>query len=115
MSATSQAPGPLDPANPRATPTLSVPKEDRRRFPIADMAFWVVALIFIVALLAPLYVLFKVSVSTLAEATSPRPSYWIRDVTWENWDRLLAWDVVGPDGNHLRCGSRARPLAVGGR
>jgi trehalose transport system permease protein len=99
MSATSRAPGPLDPANPRAAPTLSAPKETRR-FPVEDLAFWVVALIFIVALLTPLYVLFKVSVSTLSQATAPRPSYLIHDPTWDNWDRLLSWDIIGEPLRH---------------
>jgi ABC-type glycerol-3-phosphate transport system permease component len=67
--------------------TARPPADERgRRFAFgwADLAFWVVALGFILLFLAPLYVLFKVSVSTLAEATAPRPSYLIRDVTWAN-------------------------------
>jgi len=45
-------------------------------------------------------VLFKVSVSSLAEATAPRPSYLIREVNWETWNRLLDWEVIGSPMRH---------------
>jgi trehalose transport system permease protein len=80
--------------------SATVREERSRRVDWADLGFWVFALGFIVIFLLPLYVLFKVSVSTLAEATAPHPSYLIRDITWETWDRLLAWDVIGSPLRH---------------
>jgi trehalose transport system permease protein len=100
MSAISQAPDTGSTQHPPSAPTGLPLATHRRRFPWADLAFWVVALFFIVVMLTPLYVLFKVSVSTLSEATAPRPSYWIKDATWDNWDRLLAWDVIGDPLRH---------------
>jgi len=73
-------------------PTYTTPK---RGFPWGTVAFWVLALAVTVLLLVPLYVLFKVSVSTVADATAPSPSYLIHNVSWENWKRLLKWDVIG--------------------
>jgi trehalose transport system permease protein len=43
----------------------------------------------------PLYILIKTSVSSLAQATAPRPSYLIENPTFANWDRLAQWSVVG--------------------
>jgi 16S rRNA G966 N2-methylase RsmD len=28
-------------------------------------------------------------------ATAARPSYWIENPTWANWDRLLDWERIG--------------------
>jgi trehalose transport system permease protein len=78
-------------------PEFESPKE---RFAWSNLGFWVGAIIISVILLTPLYVLFKVSVSTVAEATAPRPSYLIGSVTWENWERLLAWEVIGDPLRH---------------
>ena len=101
MSATTATPGPVEPANPRATPRLSGPEDEQgRRSNWEDIGFWLLAAFFTVVLLMPLYVLAKVSVSTLAEATAPRPSYLIDSVSWETWDRLLDWEIVGPPLRH---------------
>jgi len=71
-----------------------------RRPAWGDVGFWVLAILFATILLLPLYVLFKVSVSTLAEATAPRPSYLPREITWANWGRLLNWDIIGDPLRH---------------
>lgn len=71
-----------------------------RRFRWDEPAFWLLALFFIVVFLLPLYVLFKVSVSTLAQATAPHPTYLIRNPTWANWDRLLDWEIIGAPLRH---------------
>lgn len=42
----------------------------------------------------------KVSLSTLAQATAPSPSYLIHDPTLDNWRRLMTWDNVGPPLRH---------------
>lgn len=65
-----------------------------RRFLWGDVIFWVLAIVVSVILLIPLYVLIKVSLSTLAQATAPRPSYLIESPTLDNWRRLLDWEVV---------------------
>lgn len=57
--------------------------------------FWALVAIISVMLLVPLYILIKVSLSTLAQATAPRPSYIIENPTWDNWNRLANWDTVG--------------------
>ncbi len=75
-------------------------EERGRRSNWEDIGFWILAIVFIVVLLLPLYVLFKVSVSTLAEATAPRPSYLINSVSWDNWNRLLDWEIIGPPMRH---------------
>lgn len=77
--------------------TYTIPK---RGFQWSNLAFWVLAIIVAWLLLVPLYVLFKVSVSTVADATAPSPTYLIHHVTWENWQRLLKWDIVGPPLMH---------------
>ncbi len=101
MSATTAVPGGKDAPNPRATPRLSKPENTGRgRSNWEDVAFWILAAFFAVVLLLPLYVLFKVSVSTLAQATAPRPSYLIRNATWDNWNRLLDWEIIGPPLRH---------------
>ena len=71
-----------------------------RRFPWGDILFWVLAIIVAFVLLLPLYVLVKVSLSTLAQATSPNPSYLIEDPTLENWRRLLQWENIGDPLRH---------------
>lgn len=62
--------------------------------------FPILAIIVAFILLVPLYVLLKVSVSTLAQATAPIPSYIIENATWENWQRLMTWENVGPPLMH---------------
>lgn len=64
------------------------------RFPWGDVIFWVLAIIVSAILLIPLYVLIKVSLSTLAQATAPSPTYLIRDPTLDNWRRLFDWNVI---------------------
>jgi len=82
---------------PQAASTYVEPKKP---FDWADLFFWIGAIIISLILLLPLYVLFKVSVSTLAEATAPRPSYLIENITWDNWEKMLTWDRVGPYLQH---------------
>lgn len=65
-----------------------------RGFPKGDIIFWILAIIVAFVLLVPLYVLVKVSVSTLAQAAAPIPSYLIKDPTLDNWRRLFKWDTV---------------------
>lgn len=72
----------------------------KRHFEWSNVGFWIGALIISIILLAPLYVLFKVSVSTVADATAPRPSYLIQNLTWENWERLLTWERIGSPLQH---------------
>src|SRR3954454_5220838 len=78
-----------------------LPSEERKRWLTREnVGFWILAAIIAFLLLLPLYVLFKVSVSTLADATSPHPTYLIHNVTWDNWKRLAQWDNVGPPLKH---------------
>ena len=65
-----------------------------RRFPTGDIIFWILAIVVAFILLVPLYVLVKVSLSTLAQATAPHLSYLIHDPTLDNWRRLLQWENV---------------------
>lgn len=62
--------------------------------------FPVLAVIVAFMLLVPIYVLLKVSLSTLAQATAPIPSYFIENPTLDNWRRLLTWDNVGDPLRH---------------
>ena len=57
--------------------------------------FWFFAALVTLLVLFPVYILIKTSVSTLAQATAPRPSYMIENPTFDNWDRLAQWSVVG--------------------
>lgn len=77
-----------------------VPPTPRRRFRWDEPLFWLLAILFAIIFLLPIYVLFKVSVSTLADATAPHPTYLIRNPTWANWDRLLTWDILGDPLRH---------------
>jgi trehalose transport system permease protein len=79
--------------------TVPIDQPQRRPF-WSDAGFWVLAIIISALMLVPIYVLFKVSVSTLAEATAPRPSYLPREITWANWERLLSWDIIGSPLRH---------------
>ncbi len=78
----------------------TIPGAEERRPIWGDVGFWILAVIIAALILLPLYVLFKVSVSTLAEATAPRPTYLPRGITWDNWERLLRWDVIGEPLRH---------------
>lgn len=72
----------------------------RRGFRWGDLGFWVLAILVSIALLVPIYVLIKVSLSNLAQATAPRPDYLIHNPTLENWRRLLDWERIGPPMTH---------------
>lgn len=67
----------------------------RRAFTPGNIILLVFALVVVFLILTPLYILIKVSVSTLQQATAPRPSYLIENPTFENWERLAQWSVVG--------------------
>jgi trehalose transport system permease protein len=67
----------------------------RRAFTPGNIVLWIFAILVVIMILVPLYILIKVSVSTLAQATAPRPSYLIENPTFENWERLAQWSVVG--------------------
>lgn len=71
-----------------------------RRFPLQKIGFWILAIVVATILLTPLYVLVKVSLSDLAQATAPRPSYLIENPTLENWQRLLNWERIGGPLQH---------------
>lgn len=58
------------------------------------IVFWILAIIISFALLVPIYVLLKVSLSTLAQATAPSPSYVIHNPTLDNWRHLFVWDTI---------------------
>lgn len=75
-------------------------EERRGRSQWEEVAFWILAIFIAGVMLLPLYVLFKVSVSTLAEATAPHPSYLIGGVTWETWDKILDWGEIGDPLQH---------------
>ena len=62
--------------------------------------FPILAIIVAFSLLVPVYVLIKVSLSTLAQATAPIPSYLIENPTLDNWRRLMTWDNVGDPLRH---------------
>src|SRR5215204_5031300 len=89
-----------------ATASSSTPEGDTQYtnpeggFDWSNLLFWVGAVIVSVILLLPLYVLVKVSVSTVAQATAPHPSYLIENPTWENWERLLTWERIGEPLQH---------------
>jgi trehalose transport system permease protein len=78
----------------------TVPAPGERRSIRGDIGFWILAIIIAALLLLPIYVLFKVSVSTLAEATAPHPTYVPQAITWANWQRLFTWDVIGAPLRH---------------
>lgn len=78
-----------------AASTAPTQPRGRRAISVGNIVFWVLAALICVVMLIPLYILIKVSVSTLAQATAPRPSYLIENPTWENWERLFQWSVIG--------------------
>lgn len=67
----------------------------RRALTPGNIILWVFAILVVFMILTPLYILIKTSVSTLAQATAPRPSYLIENPTFANWERLAQWSVVG--------------------
>jgi trehalose transport system permease protein len=67
----------------------------RRALTPGNIILVVFAILVVIMVLVPLYILIKTSVSTLAQATAPRPSYLIENPTFDNWDRLAQWSVVG--------------------
>jgi trehalose transport system permease protein len=74
--------------------------EPGRGFPWGDVIFWILAIVVAAVLLMPLYVLIKVSLSTLAQATAQHPSYLIESPTLDNWRRLLKWEQIGDPLRH---------------
>ncbi|MGN6486055.1 MAG: carbohydrate ABC transporter permease [Thermomicrobiales bacterium] len=105
-------------ATPTPTPPTSSPATDTtytppRRFRWSDVIFWLLAIVVSIVILTPIYVLFKVSVSTVAQATAPSPSWLIHGVTWDNWNRLLTWEVIGsPLTNSLTVATGTAIFAV---
>lgn len=78
------------------TTDASGPKSSlRRALTPGNIILWIFAILVVIMILVPLYILIKVSVSTLAQATAPRPSYLIENPTFENWERLAQWSVLG--------------------
>lgn len=77
-------------------------KTPPRRFPKGDIIFWILAIIVAFFLLVPLYILVKVSLSSLAQATAPlnEISYLIHNPTLDNWRRLAVWSSVRPPLMH---------------
>lgn len=67
---------------------------------LQKFVFPILSIIVAFMLLVPIYVLLKVSLSTLAQATAPIPSYFIENPTLDNWRRLLTWDNVGDPLRH---------------
>lgn len=62
--------------------------------------FPILSILVAFVLLVPIYVLLKVSLSTLAQATAPIPAYFIDNPTLDNWRRLMTWDNVGGPLRH---------------
>ncbi len=88
-------------------------EEPVKKFNWWNLGFWVGAIIVSSILLLPLYILVKVSVSTLAQATAPRPSYLIESITWANWERLLTWERIGdPLQNSLYVATGTAIIAI---
>lgn len=87
MSSAQLAPTTVDTQTPRSA--------FRRAFRPANVILWIFAILVVIMVLVPLYILIKVSLSTLQQATAPRPTYLIENPTFENWDRLAQWSVVG--------------------
>lgn len=79
---------------------------------ISKWLFPILAVVVAFILLVPIYVLVKVSLSTLADATAPIPSYIIENVTWENWKRLMTWENVGPPLQHSLIVATATAIAA---
>jgi len=101
MSASAATPRTPAPSRTKSVRQTDLPgNEDRRRFNWGEVGFWILAAVFAFMFLLPLYILFKVSVSTLADATAPHPSYWIHDFNWSNWHRLSRWEVIGSPLRH---------------
>lgn len=67
----------------------------RRALTPGNIVLVLFAILVVFLILMPLYILIKTSLSTLAQATAPRPSYLIENPTFENWERLAQWSVVG--------------------
>lgn len=67
---------------------------------LQKFVFPILAILVAFMLLVPLYVLLKVSLSTLAQATAPIPSYLIENPTLDNWRRLMTWENVGDPLRH---------------
>lgn len=105
-------------ATPTPTPQTPSPASGAtytppRRFRWSDVIFWLLAIVVSIVILTPIYVLFKVSVSTVAQATAPSPSWLIHGVTWDNWNRLLTWEVIGsPLTNSLTVATGTAIFAV---
>jgi trehalose transport system permease protein len=89
--------------------------DERRGFQWSELGFWVLAVIISFLMLVPLYVLVKVSLSTLADAAAPHPSYWIHNVTLSTWNRLLSWDIIGAPLKHsliVACGTAILAIVI---
>lgn len=76
------------------------PRDAANGFRVQKYLFPILAIFVALALLVPIYVLIKVSLSTLAQATAPVPSYLIENPTLDNWRRLITWDNIGDPLRH---------------
>lgn len=82
------------------TAAARTPSRLRKILTPGSILLWVFTVLIVVMILVPLYILVKVSLSTLAQATAPRPSYFIQQPTLETWERLLTWEVIGEPLRH---------------
>lgn len=76
------------------------PRGDSTMQRLQKFIFPILAILVAFSLLVPIYVLVKVSLSTLAQATAPIPSYLIENPTLDNWRRLMTWENVGDPLRH---------------
>lgn len=75
-------------------------KRSRGNAFLRSIPFWLFVVVVSFLMVVPLYILIKVSVSTLAQATSPTPSYWNSNPTLDNWRKLFDWARIGAPLRH---------------
>lgn len=84
----------------QAVATTAPEGNTKTKFCPAAIGFWAIAIIISIIMVVPVYILIKVSVSTLQQATLPSPTWLIHNPTLDNWRKLMDWAIVGPPLQH---------------
>lgn len=79
----------------RPSEAVREPAVDIRRW-ILGAGFILLAFIFVVWFVFPLYILFKVSVSQPQDVLTQHPPFWIHNFTWDHWRAIFQVDRILP-------------------
>ncbi len=62
----------------------------------SNVGFWLIVIVLSLYLIAPLYVLIKISISGGKDVFTAHPSFLVHDFTWKHWSKVLASGYLWP-------------------